>query len=676
VGEVLSAIALLRELRTRLPETPVWVSVATLAGRELAEQRLAGLVAGIFFAPVDMAWIVRRVLRLLRPALHINLETELWPNRLRELKRAGARVMQANARISDKAWPSYQRLARFWGPVLSHIDWLGAQGESDAARFRALGYRGPLEDIGNLKFDFNPAGRPVAPEVVALLEGWRDRPLWIAASTVADDLEEEDIVLDAFASLGNQVRLILAPRKPERFALVAEKLRMRGLAFVQRSTMEGQGNILLLDTLGELGALFPYASVVFVGGSLCRWGGHNVLEPAYFGKPILTGPHMQNFAVIQKKFLEADAVAVVSSANLAERVMALAQDDGGMGERGKALADSLRGVAGRLAERAVAHLNEGLPHPRLPGAGFTWPLAGLWRIGSSMHPAPRRLPAAVISVGNLSMGGTGKTPVTLALAEAFHARGKRVGILTRGYGRQSSAQRILLPGARAPVVETGDEAQLYLASGRFAVGIGAKRYETGLDLLNRYEADVLLLDDGFQHKRLYRDFDLVLIDAASPFPGLAVPPVGLLREPLEALERAHALLLTRTEQGRDYTALRELLPQSKPLYVAEETLALSRPVEDEGALAFCGLGNPGSFRLSLDRLGLGHLPLRVFPDHHAYSDAEQEALRLEAHTLVSTAKDAVKWRRAAELVVVEQRYALPQALLEEAFLAAERTEGT
>lgn len=675
VGEVLSAIALLRELKARLPETPVWVSVATLAGRELAEQRLNGLAAGVFFAPVDMAWIVRRVLRLLRPALHINLETELWPNRLRELKRAGASVMQANARISDKAWPSYQRMARFWGPVLSHIDWLGAQGESDAARFRALGYRGTLEDIGNLKFDFNPAGKPVAPELAALLEGWRDRPLWIAASTVADDIEEEDIVLDAFASLGNQVRLLLAPRKPERFALVAEKLRTRGLAFVQRSTMEGQGNILLLDTLGELGALFPYAGVVFVGGSLCRWGGHNVLEPAYFGKPILTGPYMQNFAVIQKKFLEANAVEVISAANLAERVMALSQDDGGMGTRGKELAGSLRGVAGRLAERAVAHLNEGLPHPRLPGAGITWPLASLWRIGAARRAAPQRLPAAVISIGNLSMGGTGKTPVALALAEAFHARGKRVGILTRGYGRESSTQRIFLPGDGAKVAETGDEAQLYLASGRFAVGIGAKRYETGRELLNRYEADVLLLDDGFQHKRLYRDLDLVLIDAASPFPGLDVPPIGLLREPLTALARAQAFLLTRTEQGRDYSALKGLLPQGKPLYRAEESLGLSRAVEDEDALAFCGLGNPGSFRLSLERLGLGHLPLRVFPDHHAYSDAEQEALRLEAHTLVTTAKDAVKWSRRHDLVIVEQRYVLPQALLEEAFLAAERAEG-
>ncbi len=678
VGEVLSAIALLRELKTRLPETPVWVSVATLAGRELAEERLGGLAAGVFFAPVDMVWIVRRVLRLLRPALHINLETELWPNRLRELQRAGARVMQANARISDKAWPSYQRLAPLWGPVLGHIDWMGAQGESDAARFRALGYRGPLEDVGNLKFDFNPGGKPVAADLAALLESWRDRPIWIAASTVADDVEEEDIVLDAFAALGNQVRLVLAPRKPERFAPVAEKLRTRGVAFVQRSTYEGgkaAGNVLLLDTLGELGALFPYASVVFVGGSLCRWGGHNILEPAYFGKPTLTGPYMQNFTAIQKKFLAANAVEVVSAANLAERVLALAQDDRGMGARAKELADSLRGVAGRLAERAVAELEQGLPHSPLPGAGVSWPLTALWRVGAKWPASPKRLPAAVISVGNLSMGGTGKTPVTLALAEAFHARGKRVGILTRGYGRAGRGNRILLSGETASVEETGDEAQLYLASRRFAVGVGANRYEVGRELLDRFEADVLFLDDGFQHRRLHRDFDLVLVDAAWPFPGLDVPPAGLLREPIAALRRADAILLTRLERGRGYARLRQLLPGSVAVFEAEEKLTLSREVDVEDALAFCGLGNPGSFRLSLERLGLGNLPLRCFPDHHAYTKAEQEALRLEAHWLVTTAKDAAKWERREGLAIVEQRYELPKALLEKAFLAAERAEG-
>jgi tetraacyldisaccharide 4'-kinase len=675
VGEVLSAVALLRELRGRMPETPVWVSVATLAGRDLAEARLARLSAGVFFAPVDMVWIVRRVLRQLQPALYLNLETEIWPNRLRELKRAGARVMQANARISDKAWPSYERFGWFWGSVLRHIDWLGPQSESDAARFRALGYRGPSEEIGNLKFDFEPAGKAVAPELERFLESWRDRPLWIAASTVADDIEEEDLILDAYQSMGNQVRLLLAPRKPERFAHVAAKLRARGLSFVRRSTMEGSGAILLLDSLGELGALFSYATVVFVGGSLCRWGGHNILEPAYFGKPILTGPHMQNFAAIQTKFLAARAVEVVSAASLSERVLALSANDEGQGVRAKTLADSLRGVAARLADRSAVEIGLGMPAVELPGAALTRPLAAGWRAAATRRIEGRPLAAAVISVGNVSMGGTGKTPVTLALAHALRARGRRVGILSRGYGRGSSVPLTLLPGEKALVFQTGDEAQQYVAAGTFAIGIGADRYETGRQLLDRYEAEVLILDDGFQHRGLHRDFDLVLVDAALPFPGLDVPPVGLLREPLEGLKRADAILLTRTESGRGYKRLRERLPETVSVYEAREELGLSRPVEDRDALAFCGIGNPGGFRLSLERLGLGHLRVRAFPDHHRYSEAERKALRLEAHTLVTTAKDAAKWPDGEDLVIVEQRYVLPQELLEKAFLAAEGAEG-
>ncbi len=685
VGEVLSAIALLRELRTRLPETAFWVSVATLSGRELADQRLQGLADGVFFAPLDSVVILRRVIRRLNPALYINLETEIWPNRLRELKRAGAMVAQVNARISDQAWPAYLRWKGLWALVLGHIDWLAAQSPTDAARFRELGYTGPFEEPGNLKFDFNPSAKPVTADLARFLDLWCSRPLWIAASTVGatapDDLDEEDAVLDAFAQLGHQVRLLLAPRKPERFALVAEKLRARGLAFHLRSALpeSATAGILLLDTIGELSALFPRASVVFVGGSLCRWGGHNILEPAYFARPILTGPHMQNFAAIQALFRKAQAVEVVEAPDqLAARVHALMEDDQGLGERAGRLAQSLQGVSRRLAERLLPLLEQGVPRAALPLAGWTRPLTAPWIWASRRPRTPQRLPATVVSIGNLSMGGTGKTPTTLALAEALWHQGYRVAILSRGYRRASQHDVLLLPGERAELAQTGDEAQLYLASGRFAVGIGADRHRIGQKLLNRFEADVVLLDDGFQHRRLARDFDLVLIDCTLPFPGFSVPPAGLLREPLSALERADAFLLTRAEVGRHYMGLRQMLPAGKPVYVAEESLRLARELDDPDLLAFCGIGNPAGFRQSLARLGLGQLPVQVFPDHHVYSEAEQSALRGRARLLITTAKDAVKWPSEEGLVVLEQRLKLPQALLalilEKALLTSPRAK--
>jgi tetraacyldisaccharide 4'-kinase len=687
VGEVLSSISLIRELKRRLPETAVFVSVATLAGRELADQRLAGLADGVFFAPVDMAFAVRRVIRTLNPILHINLETELWPNRLRELQRSGAKVAQVNARISDKAWPSYQRLRWFWPAVLAHIDWLSPQSPADLDRFRALGYTGPAEAVGSLKFDFEPSAKPIAGDLQQFLASWLDRPLWVAASTVGatsnTDIDEEDAVLDAYLSLGNHVRLLLAPRKPERFAVVAEKIRARGIPFFERTSLaQGSGGILLLNTLGELSALYAHASVVFVGGSLCRWGGHNILEPAWFGKPILTGPYMQNFAAIQQQFLAAEAVAVVESpAQLPDRLRALLEHGDGLGARAQSLANSLRGVSQRLADRVIPLAEQGLPLSPLPAAGLTRPLTFLWKLAAARPITPRRLPARVVSVGNLSMGGTGKTPVTLALAGELVRRGHRVAILTRGYRRQSRRQLILLPGEQASPAETGDEAQLFLRDGRFAVGIGADRYQTGRALLDRFEADFLLLDDGFQHRQLHRDFDLVLIDSLLPFPGGDVPPAGLLREPLDALRRAHAFLFTKTQAHREYTALRQLLPPHAPVFTAEERVTLTRPVEDpSNSLAFCGLGNPAGFRLSLDRLGLHQVPLAVFPDHHNYSLATQNELRLRAHTLITTEKDLTKWKDSRDLVRVRHAIQLPPpliaAILEEPFLPPQGAERT
>ncbi|MDX2268052.1 MAG: tetraacyldisaccharide 4'-kinase [Bryobacter sp.] len=686
VGEVLSAAPLLTELRRRLPETGLFVSVTTLTGRDLAERRLAPLCDGIFYAPFDTAFAVRATLRCLQPALFVNLETELWPNRFRELHRAGIKVAQANARISDKAWPAYQRLAWFWRSVLSHVDWLGVQSEKDLARFRALGYAGSAADLGNLKFDFEPPRQAPAPELLAWLQA-SSGPLLIAASTVGrtapDDLDEEDAILDALPQLPSNLRLLLAPRKPERFPEVAAKLAQRNLAFARRSQLSQStsARILLLDTLGELSPLFAYADLVFVGGSLCRWGGHNVLEPASFGKPILVGPHMQNFADIYARFAAAQAlITLPGSAAFAAQVQSLLNHPGEVGQKAAKLSTSLRGVSARLCEHLVPLLDEGLPRVHLPLAALGQALKPLWLLGASHTPSPRTLPIPVISIGNLSMGGTGKTPVALALAEALSQRGYRVAILTRGYRRQSQEDLIFLPGQFAPWTHTGDEAQEYLAAATYAVGIGRNRYAVGQNLLNQYPADIILLDDGFQHRKLSRQFDLVLLDASLPFPGGNVPPVGLLREPLSHLERAHAFLLTRTEPGRTYDALRRLLPPRTPTYQSTPSYSLSNSFDPADAIAFCGLGNPAGFRNALQQLGLGHLELVLFPDHHSYS-AQDIGMLFHRHRFgITTRKDAVKLKDQQNIITVNLSLKLPEELihqiLEKALLPPQRPKAT
>lgn len=670
VGEVLSAIPLFRELRRRYPDLPLFLSTTTVAGRAMAEDRLQGLADGIFWAPIDLVFAVRRVLRRLRPAMVLNLETELWPNQLREAKRHGAMFAQLNARISDRAWPRYEQLAGFFGGVLPQIDLLTAQSAKDAGRFAQIGYAGPVEQPGNLKFDFTPPEKPVPAEVLAWLERQEPKPLWVAASTMPPvdgaDVDEDDVVLDAFAALGGGVRLVLVPRKPERFDLAAEKLAARGIVFARRSAIESapDADVLLLDSMGELASLLPRADVVFVGGSMNRRGGHNILEPAYFGRPVLTGPHMQNFAAIQEMFLAAGAVRVVERPEeLAGAVQELIANGAGLGEKGREVALSMRGSTARTVDLLHPLLEAAVPKGLLPLSSWTGALEMPWIWVSQRTPKVSQLPVPVISVGNLSMGGTGKTPLTLALAEVLERQGHRVGILTRGYGRADSSLRVYLPGQAAPIEQTGDEAQLYLRRTGAAVGIFGDRVEAGRALLARYPATVLLLDDGFQHRRLHRDLDLVMVDCLNPFPGFGVPPKGMLREPLAALGRANAFCLTRGRVGMRHEGLRALLRRynpNAPVFALEVTESLSAPVPDpKQALAFCAIGNPASFRMTLDRMGLAESRLQVFDDHHAYTAAELDALRGESSVLVTTSKDSTKLPAGFAHVVVEQKLLIP-----------------
>ncbi|MFN8942841.1 MAG: tetraacyldisaccharide 4'-kinase [Acidobacteriota bacterium] len=662
VGEVLSAISLVGKLRELLPDTPVFVSTTTLAGRELAVSRLEPFVDGVFFAPIDFTFAVRRVLRRLNPALIINFETELWPIRMLEAKRSGARWAQVNARISDRAWPRYCRLAWLFQPFLPLVDFLAAQSETDGERFRALGYSGPICYAGNLKFDFDPSSKPIPPEVLSYFSGQEARPLWIAASTTGPvdtgDTDEDDCVLDAYAQLEGRVRLLIAPRKPERFEIVAGKIAQRGLRFRRRSQLTGaeSGDLLLLDSIGELAPLFALSSVVFVGGSFNQTQGHNILEPACFGKPILTGPNMGNFAAIFELFIARRALKVVAQPQLLAASVRQALGESEMAARGRELALSYRGVSNRLSQQLQPELGRGVPRHLPPFHSLLRPLSAPWVWVSQRSVSARRLPVPVVSIGNLSMGGSGKTPFTLALAKAYSASGKRVAILTRGFGRHSRTDLICLPGGSHPVTATGDEAQLFLRAG-FCVAISPDRHRAGLALLDEYPADLFLLDDGFQHRRLHRDCDVAVIDTLRPFPGWACPPAGWLREPLSALERADAFVLTRLGRNIDPLGLKSLLPD-RPLFCPESRESLP-PLPAGSTLAFCGLGNPASFRRSLDRLGHSATPLLTFPDHHYYSSSDLKHLASLAPYRITTAKDAVKLPSDFPVAVLEQEILLP-----------------
>jgi tetraacyldisaccharide 4'-kinase len=683
VGEVLSVLELVQRLRTEFPQAPVFVSTGTLAGRATAREKLGSIANGIFYAPIDHVFAVRRVLRTLKPAMVLVVETEIWPNLFREAKRAGCALAILNGRISDRTARTYRRHRWFFREVMRWPDAVLVQSEIMRERYLSIGTPPNRISVGgNLKYDAVPREAGPQSPVRRYIEELRPAEIWIAASTMppatAGDVDEDDAVIAAFQALAPEhprLLLLIAPRKPERFDVVAAKLAEAGVRFVRRSDLQGTLQLpaaILLDSIGELGGLFPLADVVFMGGTLAARGGHNILEPAFFAKPVICGPHMENFQEIAQEFRARDAlVEIRTPAGIAGAVGGLLADRSRaaeLGRRALACAELKRGAT----ERAISVIREVTAdsspryRPNLVAFVFRWPVSLAWRTVGALLRArnlrrSRNLNTSVISVGNVTMGGTGKTPFVLYLAEQMRRAGRRPGILSRGHGRQSLVRHLILePGERVKVSQSGDEPQIFLRRGVAPVGIGADRFDTGKILQERFGADVLILDDGFQHVRLERQVDIVLIDALAPFGGREVFPLGRLREPLTALMRADVIVITRSESERRTYNLQLGLRRynaSAPIFrartVPESWIDLSTgrqipagefPFTRVGA--FCGLGNPASFRATLELLGIRPIDYVTFSDHHAYSASELRSLAhqfsaAKAQAAITTEKDSI-----------------------------------
>jgi tetraacyldisaccharide 4'-kinase len=681
VGEVISATGLLREIRERSPGTPLYVSVTTVAGRDIAEERLGTLVDGIFHAPIDYAFAVRRVLERLRPSVVVILETEIWPVLYRETKRACCGLVIANGRISDRAFPSYRRWRFLFSDAFERPDAILAQSEIDARRYLELGASPAAVKVsGNLKYDAEPSCAELPRMIASLIEKLRPASIWIAASTMAGadshDVDEDELVLRAFEELSRRrpgLLLILVPRRPERFDEAERKLRDAGVRYVRRTEDAVPRDlalpcVVLLDTIGELASLFPLADVVFMGGTLARRGGHNILEPAAVKRAIVTGPHLENFAAIAAEFREQRGFLEIEEPGKLAAAVALLLDHPElreeMGVRAANLAAAKRGATRKAVDEILRQHDLAVPcWSRLsPARYILWPLAKTWALVSARQQrrkkvGAQRLNTPVISIGGISMGGAGKTPLVDHLTGRLSQRGHHPAILTRGYRRQSIETTILIgAGDPAPVRVTGDEAQIFVQSGYADLGIGADRLRTGHLLEERYQPDVFLLDDGFQHARLERDLDLVVIDALNPFAGGAVFPLGALREPMSALERAGVFVIMRAVPGREYEGIRRQLRtwNQAPIFKARVqprgwvnyvTRKPEQPAEGPVA-AFCGLANPASFWGTLRSLGVPPVFHWAFDDHHHYSCEELQRLAAQAHmhgssVLLTTEKDAM-----------------------------------
>jgi 3-deoxy-D-manno-octulosonic-acid transferase len=320
VGEVLAARPLLADLRRRYPQLRLFLSTTTMAGQQLARRSVTD-VDGVFYFPLDWAFAVRRTLALVNPRLFVMIETEIWPNLLRECRRRGVRTVLANGRISYRSFPRYRLIRPFFRRVLADVDRLCVQGDEAARRLTQLG-ADPSRIIvtGSLKFDsldIAPTAGRGRERVLRFFRMSPNRSVVVAGSTLKG---EEESIIAAFNQLrrgGGHALLVIAPRHPERFDEVERLCRAEGLSTVRRTELsidaEPRADAVVLDTIGELAEVYRIATVVFVGGSLVRAGGHNILEPAAFGKPVVVGPHTQNFAEIVETFLANDAVVQVRS---------------------------------------------------------------------------------------------------------------------------------------------------------------------------------------------------------------------------------------------------------------------------------------------------------------------------------------------------------------------------
>jgi 3-deoxy-D-manno-octulosonic-acid transferase len=367
VGETFVALGLIERLRARRPDLAFVISTTTSTGHRLALERLHGDDVLVYF-PMDFPWIVRRALDRIRPRAFVLVETEVWPNMIRSVRRAGIPLALVNGRVSDGSFRGYRRFRWFFCDTLACFDIILAQSADDQRRYEAIGAAPDrVRTVGSVKFDDTAAEAPAhaVDRLRAECGLTRDAVVLLGGSTWPG---EEPVLLSAYARLRASrpdLRLVLVPRHAERADLVDREIRKAGFSCRRRSALRGKGasepldanTVLLVDTTGELKMFYALATAIFVGKSLTARGGQNMIEPAALGKPVLVGPHTANFRSVVSEFRAAEAIVEVANASELEKAVEQLLSDGAVrnryGTRARRVVERNRGAFARTLERLL-----------------------------------------------------------------------------------------------------------------------------------------------------------------------------------------------------------------------------------------------------------------------------------------------------------------------------------
>ena len=722
VGEIVATSPLIKEFRREFPKSPILVSVVTTSGYEMANRIIKDADAIIYF-PLDLPFVAASVIRRIHPRIFLNVETELWPNFLKNARELHIPVMMVNGRISDKSVRRYKYMFSILTDMIGTVKFFAMQSPIDADYIMQLGAPPELVTVtGNTKFDqtytdVTPAERE---KILADMGLTNAEGILLAGSTHRG---EEDYVLRAFKAIREthpKARLVIAPRELLRTREVVGICKSAGFTVGTRTELQkrppANEEVIILDTIGELGQVYSIGDVIYVGGSLVTHGGHNILEPAAHGKAIIVGHHMENFKDTHALFKNRNACITVNSPEeLADQAKKLFDDPA----RRRQLEDETLKIVleNRGASRKSAILlrkvlteyeaRENARHPhttqkienirtylghlihikKVEGVSMNL-IMGLLYLFSLVYEqlvnikllgyklgisGKGKLSCYVISLGNITVGGTGKTPTAQRLARDIRDMGYRVVILNRGYRAKWHGKVGIVSDGKTlqmDAAEAGDEAYMLAKHlPNVPVLIGAERTVTGRYAIEHFGAEVAILDDGYQHWQLIRDMDILLVDAVNVFGNGHLLPRGTLRESMSHISRADVCLITKVDQAEAgaVTNIRETVHKYNAdakivesihqprcfIPLAEWFIDLSSEgvsvenIDGKKIMAVSAIGNPASFERTLRDLGAEIIESIRYPDHHEYTvkemqDVLKQADALGTESIVITEKDAVK----------------------------------